>query len=164
MAELRPTKRATWKGAKPSNATAAGILVGTLLHPAFGKRAMKFILGAGQGPGTCPPRKATQLNKTSACCSAPCSRTPQYAGSCTTALSCNTTQYVDGQGKTQVQYLCQGTSLDSDSCGDQCDTQQLCTALCSCDMVCGTEQVRVRQGGRGVCCQQGGTHWLQLVR
>ncbi len=48
---------------------------------------------------------------------------------------------MDGQGRTQVQYLCPGTTLDSDTCGDQCDMQQLCSALCVCEPLCGAGEV-----------------------
>lgn len=67
---------------------------------------------------------------------------PQYGGTCAKQLECSSTQVVDGGG-TQVVYSCPTTSppLGSDACGDACDAQQLCQALCACKPVCAAGEV-----------------------
>ena len=66
------------------------------------------------------------------------SRTPQFVGTCSNFTSCNMTTMADASGAPQVVYSCPSTTLSPDACGDACDTQAICAALCVCDPGCAT--------------------------
>lgn len=71
------------------------------------------------------------------------SRTPQYVGTCTPRVPCSNATTADTAGRLQVLYSCSAASLPSPSaaCGNLCDTQNICAALCECDVPCGAAEV-----------------------
>ena len=72
------------------------------------------------------------------------SRTPQYVGTCVPRVACSNSSVPDGGGRVQVAYSCAAPGVPSPSpaCGDLCDSQNTCAALCECGASCGTAQVR----------------------
>eukprot|EP00887_Chlorella_sp_A99_P002467 scaffold10.g2467.t1 len=64
------------------------------------------------------------------------SRTPQYVGACAPVIQCLLASSVDASGATLVSYSCPSSGLGATACGDACDTQALCAALCVCEPGC----------------------------
>ena len=78
-------------------------------------------------------------------------RTPQYVGACTPQVACSNASVAGGDGRVQVEYSCSaaGVASPSPACGDLCDTQNICAALCQCKPTCGAGQARCC---RSRCC------------
>lgn len=73
----------------------------------------------------------------------PHSRTPQHMGTCVPRVACSNSSVPDGGGRVQVAYSCAAPGVPSPSaaCGDLCDSQNICAALCECDEACDAGQV-----------------------
>lgn len=70
------------------------------------------------------------------------SRTPQFLGACIPRVPCSNTSVADVGGRVQVDYSCTtpGVPSPSPACGDLCDSQNICAALCECAPGCGPLQ------------------------